>query len=244
MLEITYDHGSDIDLRIVLFHDYNGVGHGLMNNKNMAESFTDMLNDCHQVTYFAEIVEVENDDASVQYQYEVISGPESKRKTCYRKLPSKRDLQESEIGIYYFDFIGAHDEPIDSNPDDWTSCHMTYQLHCLRTFSSWNDEGISIITYSYSEKGEDILSDISFNKSYWSEEISDGCKIHDRFMDIHGTDKFCLVIEVDKRPISEFFEATAKEKYKAVEQLRVYETRFELFINRYFSGLKMKEISA
>jgi len=248
MLEITHDHGSDIDVRIALFHDYNQVGHGLMNNKNMAESFTVMLNDCHQDTYFVEIVEVKNDDASVQYQYEVISGPESKRKTCYRKLPSKRDLQESEMWIYYFDFVGAFDdyeEQIDLAPDSWTSCWpMTYPFHGLRTFISWNDEGISIIAYSNSEKGEDILSDISFNKSYWSKEISDGCKIHDQFMDIHGKDQFCLVVEVDKRPISDLFEATAKEKYKAVEQLRVYETRFELFINRYFSELKMKEISA
>lgn len=248
MLEISYDHGSDIDLGIVLFHDYNGLGHGLMNNKNMAKSFTDMLNDCHHDTYFVEIIETKNDDTSIGYQYEVISDPESKRKSCYRRLPSKRDLQESEIWIYYFDFVGAFDdyeEQIDLAPDSWTSCWpMIYPFHGLRTFISWNDEGISIIAYSNSEKGADILYDIFFNQSYGLEKIFDGCKIHDQFMDTHVTDKFCLVVEVDKRPISDLFMATAKEKYKAVEQLRVYEMRFELFINRYFSELKMKEISA
>jgi len=247
LLEVGYDHGSNIDIRIIMFYHPGESTWELMNNKRTAQNFVDIFNDCHEDTYLVNILDDKKDiddsqSFSGRYQFKIITDPDSERKTPFRKLPSKKQFQEGELWNYYADFIGANDPPIelggpgylvaDGDGFGWSGYSNGLTKTCL-----WNDDGIAMIAIAHDEKGNKELQHIYGNKVGEIQEIFINCNIKLKLK----KKNYWLIVEVDKRPISSFFNCNYDEKYDFVDELRGYEMRFDQFINDYFYELETRK---
>jgi hypothetical protein len=250
LLEVGYDHGSDIDVRIIMFYHPGESKFEFMNNKHIAEHFVDIFNDCHQDIYLIDIIGKKEDingsnSFSEKYQFKIITGPDSDRKTSFRKLPSKRNFQVGEIWNYCNDYLGLFDIPLECESPSCLVGGNEYQWEemgsqNINVTNIWNEKGIILSAITGDKNGKNYLKDIYENKLTELETIFRNYKI--KFRSEKGT--FRLIIEIDTRPVTDFFDCSDDEKCDFVQILVDSENGLVHFIHEYFNELETKVKSA
>ncbi len=247
LLEAGYDHGSDIDVRIIMFYHPGESEFEFMNNKHIAEHFVDIFNDCQQDTYLVDIIEQQKDmsdsnSSSGGYQFKVITDPDQERLTSLRKLPSKRNFQIGEIWNYCSDYQGLFDIPLEcESPSSLVGGNEYHweemQSQNILLANVWDEKGIILSAITGDEDGKNYLKDIYENKRNELETIFKNFSI--KFQP--EKENFKLIIEIDNRPVTDFLGCSDDEKCDFAQTLVDSENGLVHFMDEYFSELETKE---
>ena len=235
MMDVTFDRGRECDKKIVIYYDLPDMQHKScsldrrsFDNRDMAESFAAINNDCGIETYVGRYEVIIDADEDAAKEHTTWIGPGDTERTKYTEHPSKEEFQKAELWLYYWRFLGI-DSPTEFEPDRWIPAGSYYRIGATIR-PEWNQKGRFMIISANSDDEKAVLKWLLENRDREIREEFKDCEIN---VDNEPGILPCITIKMHDKPFEAFVNDTTDGKYFNVAQLR----REELRVVDFFDGL-------